>query len=891
MAAVACVFIIMMVGVSHQSIDRLKTSRSNQFNTHRDFESFTKLRQYMLTRGFKSTEEFLQSKPLTRFYHQRVTRQVDSPPSPNTNYIYRGPTSKDICDQGLYGMYLNDLWCEHVNPYSGTPEIISDVPIMNSANFSYECIGTSNDTQMDDCYAVIGVRAFDMNVFGLSMSYMVETLRNGRIFLMRTNIQFILGGANLIYYYPDRFSHIIRFDGHSKVTGVGADADDHITLAQFSKDSSQIYINGMRDLALMPGTWFYALDPSIIDVTQLKMLREPTSQNIYSVALAKISQYKYQLIFIQVVRDGEHRIVVTWDITLPNGNEKVNFDWTHQHGNFSENAPMRVNDAIFFANRYSSARALIVIHTDSQVRVFEFSDKSTSMQIDFTKQDILSTFYTAPAFSKITYSYLITETIRRPMTLNRFSTCSNTQFPPSQNIFLAVGLKQNYNGPSAEVYHLVLHHINEFNQYTFYGSSQTNPANRPSDFKCQPSEFIDTNGDCSANIENYRSFDAEIVTIRSRFNDVNETVAGYTTYNATGHLNPQTFCGLSYPLQISNRKQKCLEMAQDITCEIDILNGGLGDERNLQPFFLGYWQENIYITKKDLSIEIHSLSMDLDSLNTQAYGTLTKLNRFKTLGYPIDVFITPNNQHVFISVSRKQWEIKSMERYALVCSTLKTDPDNVFLKPFKDECELVPAQPINENQFALLASVCLKGNLCSFFRKNLITKSASQGTFVYRSLTEFPCIPGSYCVAGIRIPCPVGFICHDFGMAAPRKCNANPDYQTCYSDSLTDAFTCPNGTICTTDYLVPLPASPGHYLKKINQGQGNVQIIGLEECQIGDYCNLGREAIITPNNASLGVLLCPADTYCTNTSILQPSLCSFVNGTMDYCPPGTIYQE
>ncbi|KAG2393483.1 hypothetical protein C9374_007014 [Naegleria lovaniensis] len=868
----------------------------------------------MLTHRFHSGKDHVLFQKLKEHLNSKQphihTSRTSHLNTPNTNYVYRGPTASEICVSNLLlGRYIKDLWCEQVNPYSGTPEILADISVMKSSDFSYDCVrqpatlNSSNSTyddQMDDCYSVVGIRAFDyIGTFVMpGTSYMIEALRNGRIFFINTNIQYILGGATRIYYKPEKFANIIKFDGHAQVTGKGSDAYDHITFAQKSVDSSNLNINGMYNIenqALqLTKTWYYALDPSVTEVLQLKMIRDPTSQNIYSVALVKQNKDSvYQLIFLQpdAIYNNNLATVRKWDIIVPAGNEKIHFDSSIQFGNFSSRAPMRVNAKIFDANNLALARALITIQTDKQVRIFEFSDNSESMAIDFTKNDLLSTFYSAPDFTKITYARLISETVRRPLSLDRFSTCSNIEFPLSQNMFLALGLTQNYDGPDNIIYTMLIHHIHEFSSYNFVKSSsgQTNTVNRPENFACKPTEYVDRNGACASNIESYTRFDNEIISIDSKFMDINETINEVDAYDPGGHLNAPVLCELSYMgPNTPPDKEKCRSMAESVACEIDIFNGGLGDVANLYSFFYSYWQETIFVTKSNSDIEIHAMALDLDPTDTQAYVTLTKLNRFKVLGNIIDLHVSSNNLHMFISVSRQRWEIDALKRYALVCDALAKNPDDLFLKAFKDKCELIPPIPINENQFALVTSACIKGSLCSSFSKHLIRSTSSKGTFVYRSVAEIPCIIGSYCVSGIRIPCPLGYICPDFGMVAPQKCNANYGYQTCYSDSLDTAYTCPNGTLCTTDYLIPIPASPGHFVKKTDYGQGIVVIDGLEKCSEGDYCNLAREAITTPMNGSLSILLCPADTYCVNASILEPSLCSYTNNSMDYCPPGSV---
>lgn len=138
-----------------------------------------------------------------------------------------------------------------------------------------------------------------------------------------------------------------------------------------------------------------------------------------------------------------------------------------------------------------------------------------------------------------------------------------------------------------------------------------------------------------------------------------------------------------------------------------------------------------------------------------------------------------------------------------------------------------------------------------------------------------------------RIPCPYGYVCPYPGLFYPLQCDATFTNQTCYAGTLYGNVNCPNGTICRTPYTAPVPAPPGTYVKKIEYGYNSVDIIGLESCVEGDYCNLARQVSIPPGSSNITSLECPENTYCANASVLEPVICSFNNDSMDYCPKGS----
>ena len=407
-----------------------------------------------------------------------------------------------------------------------------------------------------------------------------------------------------------------------------------------------------------------------------------------------------------LVINDEFFAPIFWTIHVPDGNENIHIEHTIQYGQFSSGIPMRIQEHVFEQQGYFGiSRCLLSIQTDKEIRIVQFDSASDGLVIDFRIPDKFTTFYQAPPRSTITYATMISEMVRRPLNLDQNADCGSIEFPPGQNIFLAIGIKNTYLW---EEYSFVLHHIHEFYNYSL-DTNITNVANRKDAFPCKPSQYWET-GFCYENVQKNHTVDDEITFITSRFIDFNRTTFGTKSYHDNDNLNAALFCNLPYmgPSDDAPDPDACASAAQSVNCDAEIFATAMGDANNLLTFFMNYWQHNIFITKNNTEIEVLAMTLDISYDTPQASTNLIAINRFKTSGKIMDLSLSTNGHNMFITMSRKAWEIESAKRYKLVCETLKNDPHNPFLKSFKDECLYAPPKDVDENQFMMISSLCWK---------------------------------------------------------------------------------------------------------------------------------------------------------------------------------------
>lgn len=136
------------------------------------------------------------------------------------------------------------------------------------------------------------------------------------------------------------------------------------------------------------------------------------------------------------------------------------------------------------------------------------------------------------------------------------------------------------------------------------------------------------------------------------------------------------------------------------------------------------------------------------------------------------------------------------------------------------------------------------------------------------------CDPGHFCLNGLRGKCPFGYICPTGALSRPYLCTEEPNgLTTCFEEQLANPIPCPEGTLCDTNFLPPIPASPGYYVTDQKT---------LKKCLPGDWCSLGR---FSSNGSGL---LCPQNTFCRVPEILQPSICVSNVTHFRYCPAGSV---
>ncbi|KAL0480158.1 ABCG24 [Acrasis kona] len=295
--------------------------------------------------------------------------------------------------------------------------------------------------------------------------------------------------------------------------------------------------------------------------------------------------------------------------------------------------------------------------------------------------------------------------------------------------------------------------------------------------------------------------------------------------------------------------------------------GGIVLENIMQRF----WSHQIFIaTKDDMDVQVIGVQQALCS---NVDFKTKPMNRFAFIGKMQDLHTSPNGQHLFATISRREWELKSVSRYLDICARLEKTPDDVFLKSYRDPCINQPPRPLDLNQYAQQVSSCMSGSHCPSLNDNQMN-TVKDGYYTIRPNELNICEKNYFCKGGSRIECPQGFVCPYQGMTSPLKCDQDDRGEfSCAQPKLDRPLKCPNGTECIAPYYPPLPINHGYYVQ-LPQNE-------LIKCEIGEWCPLGRSV----HNRS--ELQCPANFFCEHPGVIEPILCSCNKTRCSFCPEGT----
>lgn len=76
------------------------------------------------------------------------------------------------------------------------------------------------------------------------------------------------------------------------------------------------------------------------------------------------------------------------------------------------------------------------------------------------------------------------------------------------------------------------------------------------------------------------------------------------------------------------------------------------------------------------------------------------------LGSVIDLHVSENSQHLFTAITRKRWELNSVQRNKQICEELKKNPNNIYLQSYAQTCNIVNTVQIDFNLFGQYTSSC-----------------------------------------------------------------------------------------------------------------------------------------------------------------------------------------
>ncbi|KAL9645155.1 hypothetical protein ABK040_002358 [Willaertia magna] len=299
---------------------------------------------------------------------------------------------------------------------------------------------------------------------------------------------------------------------------------------------------------------------------------------------------------------------------------------------------------------------------------------------------------------------------------------------------------------------------------------------------------------------------------------------------------------------------------------------------------------------------------------------LQQVNMLYLDSYISEVTFSNNGQHLFITKSRKYYDIFSNNRLSEICQKLQNNLNNPnavekqliddSLSQFKTVCNEKNPSTFTIFDYISYYSMCNSGTECPRFgdlglitnNDNSISSDAEMrtltvGNHLIRPMKTYACEPGYFCndiITGKRKKCPPGFKCSTDKLISPQICNESNDFSSqCINEGTINEEKCPDGKMC----LNPgnsLYSPPGFYLKKSKR---NV----LYSCSSGQYCPLGAsipsDDLILPSittntravTSDVGASLnCPSLYYCESPDFMLPIPCiSQIGNQTQYCPTGT----
>jgi hypothetical protein len=205
-----------------------------------------------------------------------------------------------------------------------------------------------------------------------------------------------------------------------------------------------------------------------------------------------------------------------------------------------------------------------------------------------------------------------------------------------------------------------------------------NPANRKTPFRCA-NGYEDVDGIC-------RTPWIERIQMKKR---VNQILSNYFGIERQLITNPIAICEylrrVDFTLYLVCRNI----ISRQIQCELNFLQGfGI-------PLLKKFWFHNLFAVHEN-EVSIFGAQF---KLNEKYQLLIEPFNNIPFHSGMQDFQITPNGQHMFITFSRKKWEINSIERYGEICKILDRDPKNPFLIFYNEICNQQLPRHMDVNLF------------------------------------------------------------------------------------------------------------------------------------------------------------------------------------------------
>jgi hypothetical protein len=461
----------------------------------------------------------------------------------------------------------------------------------------------------------------------------------------------------------------------------------------------------------------------LMDVNYFK-----SENSVYIYHLVQSSDNVYKLVFYRMNNIHTIDYVTEWSFTDVQSEPKVQV--------FGHSSNMGNN---VLADEVDSQRMLVMIYTESEVKVIAYSD--SILTIPFNNSKSVSTFYTVTTSDTTIESATIYSTGMRRFDVSA-STCTNTVGSSGLDVKLIVSLHQLNDTESI----VLIRDIPEFRNYdqdVDTTKDPLNPALRPDTFDCN-NGYLDENNQCTLPEESQIIIPFRVQNLQVRFPSLPFKMSSATKNTVCSNI-----------FKRSSDNYKCLASIPDPTCRYQI-----AQYFRSNPFF---WINSLYIVGENDRILIYGLRQSLQSEILQ----VSFLNEVKAIGRIIDISISGNGQHIMMAVARRGWEINSVVRLTEICDTLKKK-HSLFLSQYEEICRNYPEiTSIDLNQFGMYASSCFSSVGCEQLDKWTVQYPLQPGYYTMRPSYLTLCEPGSFCINGLKSPCTSGFVCPRSGMVQP----------------------------------------------------------------------------------------------------------------------------
>lgn len=174
--------------------------------------------------------------------------------------------------------------------------------------------------------------------------------------------------------------------------------------------------------------------------------------------------------------------------------------------------------------------------------------------------------------------------------------------------------------------------------------------------------------------------------IKTRFIDIPLINNRLNPYKTDGSLNLQFACESLQFINATQYSECVAKIQQTFKCDLDYIRSNISFPI-VDSLLSNFLQIALFIGDESNKISVIGIQPVFNSTNEII---VEKINEIMLVGKIEDAIISSNGQHLIAAVTRKKWELDSMNRFLQVCQKLKTDPFNTFLSQYESYCKTIP---------------------------------------------------------------------------------------------------------------------------------------------------------------------------------------------------------